>query len=362
MSDDKHSDSAGPSSDFDADNDSLYAMPLELLPFESSTLSKGRMKMNGALDHGIEIFRGTNGHSGLIMLDEITLKLGMERFGWPGDRDTHPDHELLMKLGNLTSFDVYSLRLLFRRLGITPVRPEALSLSKEARNSLAAHLRRFTAPLILHVFGDEAEIGDTSDPAALLRNPDQASAVRNLNRLAMRLDIPLDAIPNFLQRFSDCYLSISYFERYLHSIFPEVMTIVGEIDALRGMRKFQDNRGFLITAEEVSVDLSNLISSALGKIERFHKETETMWSSMSADSFYEISAMVDTYQMEVAGVLCGLGIKTTEWRARFDTPDTGGPSARAEMLMSNLRPGLEKLKEIDAKIELDESLQLENAV
>lgn len=346
-------------SDFDADNDSLYVMPLELVPFETKALLKGRLKMNGRLQHTIEIFRGTNGHSGFIPLEDMTLKLGADRFGWPRDGDSHPDLELLSKLGGLTSFDVYSLRLLFRRLGIAPRRPEALRLSAEVQTSLANHLRRFTAPLILHVFGDNSGVDISGDPAALLRNPDKESAARKLKQLAAHLELPLDAIPNFLSKFSDCYLSISYFERYLHSIFPQVITIVGEIDALRGQRKFLNDRAFQATAEEISITLSNLMSSALGKIERFHKETDTMWNSLNADRFYEISSLVDTYQVEVAGVLCGLGIKTSEWRSKFATPDIGGPSARAEMLLSNLRPGLEKLKEIDSRIALDETLQIE---
>ena len=84
-----------------------------------------------------------------------------------------------------------------------------------------------------------------------------------------------------------------------------------------------------------------------------------MWQSLTADRFYEISEMVNSYQISVAGVLCGLGIKMTEWRKRFETPDTGSPAARVEMLMSSLLPGLDKLKLLDQRLEMDDAIQLE---
>ena len=60
--------------------------------------------------------------------------------------------------------------------------------------------------------------------------------------------------------------------------------------------------------------------------------------------------MVNSYQISVAGILYGLGIKMTEWRKRFKTPDTGSPAARVEMLMSSLLPSLDKLNLLDQRL------------
>ena len=348
-----------PTNEFEADNDSLYVMPLALIPFETPGLARGRLRMNGALVHVMDVFNDGKGRRGYILLEDINQKFGQQNYGWKASDQPHPDLALLEKLHNLSSFDVYSLRILFRKLGIRSPNPDALQLSAQTTASLSAHLKRFTAPLILNVYGDVSALGNAADPVELFRNPDKESAVRNLRALADRLEIGIEGIPEFLERFSECYLSISYFERYLHEIYPEQTTVIGELEQLTASHYLQDQIIMRTNCERACATLSELMSSALGKIERFHLETNTMWQSLTAERFYEISEMVNSYQISVAGVLCGLGIKMTEWRKRFETPDTGSPAARVEMLMSSLLPGLDKLKLLDQRMETDDALQRE---
>jgi hypothetical protein len=65
-----------PTNEFEADNDSLYVMPLALVPFETPGLARGRLRMNGALDHVIDVFNDSKGRSGYILLEDINQKLG----------------------------------------------------------------------------------------------------------------------------------------------------------------------------------------------------------------------------------------------------------------------------------------------
>lgn len=336
--------------DFQSDNDSLYVMPLDIIPFETQPLSRGRLRMNGALEHVIDVYSDGRGGHGFLQLDEITQKFGEQSYGWDAGGPPHPDLALLKKLQNLSSFDVYSLRILFRQNGITPRTADALELSESTRASLTAHLKRFTAPLILNVYGDVAVLGSADDPIELFRNPDRDTATRNLRKLAERLQIPVTAIPEFLEEFSECYLSISYFERYLHAIYPEITAVVEELNQLKQSRSLSDQPSLRQNCEEVGEELTNLILSTLGNIERFHRETETMWQNLTAERFYRVSELVKTYQISVAGVLCGLGIKMSAWRNKFATADSGGPSARGDFLMSSLLPGLDRLKKIDSAI------------
>ena len=183
--------------------------------------------------------------------------------------------------------------------------------------------------------------------------------LRNLKQLAEKLEIELAAIPKFMERFSSCFLSISYFDGYLHKIYPDVTAICAELDALKESRSMQGETAIQDACERLTMGLNNLTVAALDKIERFHLETGSMWLNITADRFYEISELVRSYQISVAGVLCGLGVKTMEWRKRFGTADTGSPMARAEMTLSSLLPGLNKLMVINHIIELDPSLQVE---
>lgn len=338
------------STDIDSDHDSLYVMPMSLVPFETPALARGRLRMAGGLEHVVDVFNHGSGRAGYIPLDEITQKFGVQNYGWPEDDPAHPDLALLRKLKNLTSFDVYSLRILFRANGIEPVKSGALELSDQTKASLASHLLRFTAPLVLNVYGDVAVLNGTNDPVELFRNPDRETAMRNLEKLAQKLEIGIDVIPDFLEKFSDCFLSISYFERYLHLIYPEILRVVDELETLKNSHSMQSEPTTRSACEQVSEDLTSLIMSALGKIERFHRETESMWLELTARRFYEISELIRIYQVSVAGVLCGLGVKMHDWRIRFATTDVGSPSARADALMSSLLPGLDRLEEIDALV------------
>lgn len=225
--------------------------------------------MNGALDHVIDVFNDGKGRSGYILLEDINQTFAHQNYGWKASDEPHPDLALLEKLHNLSSFDVHSLRILFRKLGIQSPKPGALQLSAQTKASLSAHLMRFTAPLILNVYGNVSALGNAADLVELFQNPDKESAVRNLRALADRQEVEIEGIPEFLERFSECYLSISYFERYLHVIYPEQTTVIGELEELRASHYLQDQIIMRTNCERACASLSELMSSALGKIENF---------------------------------------------------------------------------------------------
>ena len=76
-------------------------------------------------------------------------------FGWP-ENDVHPDLDLLRRLGRLNSYDVYSLQLQFRDIGVEPASIGYLQLSDKKRDELQSYMRMFTLPLIDLVYGDGA--------------------------------------------------------------------------------------------------------------------------------------------------------------------------------------------------------------
>ena len=132
--------------DFESDNDSLYVMPLEIIPFETPALTRGRLRLNAGLEHVVDVYSDDRGQHGYIQLNQVTQKDGAQNYGWSPDLDLHPDMAILGKLRNLASFDVFSLRILFRANGIAPKDSNALELSATTKASLSAHLKRFTPP------------------------------------------------------------------------------------------------------------------------------------------------------------------------------------------------------------------------
>ncbi len=56
--------------------------------------------------------------------------------------------------------------------------------------------------------------------------------------------------------------------------------------------------------------------------------------------------MKSAHHATVSGVLCGLAVKISVWQERFGN-DRGGPQARAEFVMSEMKHGIDKIDYIE---------------
>lgn len=336
-----------PDREFKDDNDSLYRMPMAIVPVETVELRRGRMIKNAALDPAIELFRSTESGSGQLLVREIDSERGHHMFGWPIDRE-HPDLKLIRKLGTLTSYDVYSLRIQFRDLGIEPSSVEYLRLSEERREALRLYMHIFTLPLINLIYGESSNAAERSnDVVDLFRNPDTRVAHQNLMRLADALQVEVREIPKFLEDFSDIYLSLAYYQEYVDDLTPKVIDMVDELKALQKNWQLSQNYHVMKMVDQIQTDLNDLLTSVTGRFEAFRQHSDRMWDNISAEKFRMVKSHVINSQRTVAGVLCGLGIKLNSWKARFPNKDIGGPIARSEMLYQEILPGLDKLQAIE---------------
>lgn len=334
--------------EFLRDNDSLYVMPLRIVPFETPALRRGRLIRNAALNPAIEVFGLDNGASGQILIEDITVEFGRHHFGWKRD-EIHPDLPLLKKLARLTSYDVYSLRILFRELEIPLESIDYLTLSPEKQAQLGVYMKSFTKSLIQHIFKetDEDFDEDCTDIVKMLNGKDGAKALQKLQMMAKVLDLPIQAIPKFLQDFADIYMSFSYYQQCLDDIVPMITQMLGEISELRENWQMKQDQNLMQVCKSLIADLSDLTVRTTGRFESFYRNTETMWEGMSAEKFQAMEAMIRGNHVTMGGVLCGLGIKMNAWNKRFPSPNSGSPQARAELIMSSMIPGMEYIKAID---------------
>ena len=202
---------------------------MKIVPLETTELSRGRMIKNSALEPALELFRGVETGSGQILINEIDSERGHHMFGWPLNR-IHPDLDLLRKLARVTAYDVYSLRIQFRALGIEPSSVSYLHLSPEKRKSLHLYMKVFTLPLIDLVYGaSDSSADDVESVIDLFRDPDTRVARANLMKLANGLGVEIEDIPRFLEDFADIYMSLSYYQEYLDDLTPKVIDMVGEL-------------------------------------------------------------------------------------------------------------------------------------
>lgn len=332
---------------FREDNDSLYRMPMKIVPVETPQLRRGRMIKNASLDPAIELFRSGESGSGQMLVHEIDNEKGHHMFGWPQHQD-HPDLKLLRGLAQLSSYDVYSLRIQFRDLGIEPSSVEYLQLSAAKQDSLRLYMQVFTLPLMNLVYGEGEQASRKTDNIVdLFRDPNTEVARDNLMRLAASLKVEVTEIPKFLDDFSDIYLSLAYYQEYVDDLTPKLISMIDDLQQLQTNWQLRQDPHVLSTLVGVEGELNDLLASVTSRFEAFRQHSDRMWDNITAEKFQQVREHVISSQKTVGGVLCGLGIKLGAWQERFPKSDVGGPIARSEMLFSEILPGLDKLSELE---------------
>ena len=333
----------GTSASQSAARDSLRILPLSMVPLETMALRRSRLIKNVYLESVIEFFRDDATGSGQLAPEELT-----DHFGWPQDK-VHPDLKTLQSLARLNSFDVYSLRIELRRLGIPVNDYSQLCLSDNKSRELAGYMRSFTGPLIKQVFGaTNPEIQEFNQLVDMFKSPDRTEALRNLKLLAEKLEISLAEVPQFLEDYGDTFLSLAYFKKCLDDVVPKVMEFLECLTRLRENFQLRNTHGFVAACDYVEPKLNGIITSITGRFESFDQHSNRMWDNISAESFRQVRQLITEHHATVGGVLCGLSVKMDAWEERFSGLDPEAAVVRrSEFVMGELRRGLTKIEAVE---------------
>ena len=106
--------------------DSLFILPLEIIPFKTDGLQRARLIKNHHLMGVIELFSDPETGSGQISVEGL-----VDHFNWK-EGYGHPDLKIMSQLAPLPSFDVYSLRRSLRNLSIPLSENSELQLYSES--------------------------------------------------------------------------------------------------------------------------------------------------------------------------------------------------------------------------------------
>ena len=141
---------SGSKRDLHEDRDAIHVLPLSIIPLQTKTLQQARLVKNAKLQGTLELFSEGEAGSGQLLPDEL-----VEFFDFPGERAA--DLEIVTALAALPSYDVYSLRLELRDLGINVQDYDQLKLSPNKAEELTEYMNTFTRPLIARIYGDTGE-------------------------------------------------------------------------------------------------------------------------------------------------------------------------------------------------------------
>jgi hypothetical protein len=324
------------------DMDSLYAVPLSILPLETRGLKRARMVKNVKLQSAIEVFADKETGSGQLDVEDLPAE-----FDWPEDK-THPDLIILRKLSVLTSYDIYSLRITLREHGIPVNDDVALKLSDDKQAELAGYMRSFTMPLIMQIYGSEdVSIQSFQDVVGLFKDPDVRKARDKLQQMADKLEIELMEVPRFLEDYGDIFLSLSYYRNSLDAIMPVVNEFLDSMEGIRSNWQLRNDPALMKTCTMVENTVNGTCASISGRFEDFNKASKTMWNNLNAERFRAVKDMIQSYHTTIGGVLCGLTVKMIHWKRLFPDPELGGPVRRSEFIMSEMKQGLSRMRDMD---------------
>ncbi len=325
------------------DRDSLTILPLCIVPLETRSLQRGRLVKNVHLTGVVEFFKDEVAGSGQLYPDQLP-----EHFGWE-DTALHPDLVTIRQLANLNSYDIYSLRVELRKLGVDVENEDQLKLSEKKHQELNGYMTAFTAPLMAQVYGStDSNIDSFEQLVGMFYSPDKGDALKNLRLLAEKLDIKLEEVPRFLEDYADIFLSLAYFKERLDKIVPQVMEFLEYIPRFRKHHQLRNDRQFMVACDVMEPRLNNIITSITGRFENFEQHSANLWENITAERFKAVRKLIKSHHSTVGGVLCGLHVKMNAWEERFkDVEVSAAIMRRSEFLMSDMRQGLQKVEEIE---------------
>src|SRR6202012_5613931 len=110
--------------------DSLFILPLRIIPFKTEALGRARLVKNSHIVGVMELYAERETGSGQVSIRDLP-----QHFKWK-EGESHPDLSIIYNLAPLPSYDVYSLRRTLRELGIPVNNYADLKLSEDKNKQL----------------------------------------------------------------------------------------------------------------------------------------------------------------------------------------------------------------------------------
>jgi hypothetical protein len=326
---------------FEEEMDSLHILPMSIIPLATAGLKAARLVKNSKLEGVVELFSDEDTGSGHISPSQLNKVF---EFGEHNEQDLG----IVNKLCSLPSYDVYSLRIGLRKLGIEVENHDALKLSDKKAEELTEYMREFTRPLILGVYGDsDKKMDSVADLIQLFASPDQNTARENLHKLSKVLNVEYTEIPLFLEDYGDVYLSLSYYESHLDQNLPRIKNFLALLKNLQKSDSLQGKEQVVQTIKQIDKTFETLTSEISQTLELFKIRTADMWKNISPEHFAAMKTLINNYQTRIGGALCALTVKMDTWTKKFPTTNISSPLRYTDFIMLEMRPGLENIQPIN---------------
>lgn len=328
----------------DSDMDSMFILPLSIMPLQTPLLQPARMIKNGLLQSVVEIFRDDLTGSG-----QLDIEVLPQKFDWP-EGAIHPDHALLRKLALLPSFDVYSLRIALRDAGISVSDISALRLSDQKQAELGGYMVAFTRPLVRTLFAEEhIELDNFQDVLRLFQDPDVKKVRERLTNMAKTLNVSVAEVPKFLEDYGDTFLSLSYFRHCLDRLTPYFDACIGSLKQIRSSFQLKQNLALMRTCDVIEQVLNSLRGGLARRLELIESRTRRLFEHMTQEEFHAVRTLIEHQHVAIGAILCGLTVKMNTFARLFPHPNAGGPVKRADFMQNEMMKGIDIMREAERR-------------
>ena len=328
----------------DSDMDSLFILPLSIMPIQTPLLQPARLIKNGQLESVVEIFRDDLTGSG-----QLDIEVLPQKFDWP-EGTIHPDHALLRRLALLPSFDVYSLRIALRDQGIPVNDISALRLSDQKQAELGRYMVSFTRPLVQVLFTDEkVELTNFQDVLKLFQDPDVKKVRERLVNMAKTLNVEVHEVPKFLEDYGDTFLSLSYFRHCLDRLLPYFDSCIASLRMIRGSFQLKQNHALMRTCDVIEQVFGSLRGGITKRLNLIELRTTHLFEHMTQEEFREVRTLIERQHVAIGAILCGLTVKMNAFARQFPHANAGGPVKRADFMQNEMMKGIDLMREAEKR-------------
>lgn len=320
--------------------DALHILPLEMISLQTPPLRRLCLVKDARLETKVELYRGQESGKGLVDCDKL---IGF----FPAHKEAlKQDVPKIQALSTLSSFDVFSLRIGLRRLGIDVNDMSYLTLSPRTQEKLSQHMREFTKPLLVRVYGSaDQRAAQFSDLVGLFRNPDRGEALKNLKQMSSALQVDLAEIPAFLEDYGDMFLSVAYYRSNFEEARGLMTDFVAWTEGISNNMHLSRDKDLMLRCETARESVDVIHYSLLNRLGIFQERFGTFWQDINRQSFHEIRDLITSNYQSLGGALCGVSVKMKAWRQKFPTA-AGAPNNRADFVVAEIFPGLSRLTEM----------------
>lgn len=329
----------------DSDMDSMFILPLSILPLTTPMLQTARLIKNVRLESMVELFHDDRAGSGQVAVESLPVVCG-----WPPG-SLHGDLVMLRKLALLPSYDVYSLRISLRQLDIAVNDVASLRLSPEKAEELTKYMVMFTRPLTQIIYGDTGggSANSYDDLLRMFRDPDVERARERLEQLARTLNIKVMEVPLFLENYGDTFMSLSYFRYCLERLEPYFSACLESLGPIRRHFQLKQDMNLMKTCDYVEEVINSVTASITGRLEAFERRTQQMWENISQEEFRTVKALIERDHVTIGAALCGLTVKMNAFARSFPHPNAGGPVKRGDFMVSEMMQGIEVIRDAEKR-------------